>query len=248
MSEEGTGTPPQCELRWPLTVWVLRPPSQEVGKKAALTPGRGYPRHREGSGLGAGKLPPAGQTLTLPRASECECCLEWGPQKRWLVTAGPWAPSPEAGDGADLGVHVENGRTNTLPRTRCWWAEYPCAPSTGQQVQGRVEGDDQALPPTRSARPAAPLPERRRLLGGAAGGRWGGAGPLLPTGALLSSLGASPHLALRAPSVLGCRWGGRKPQCSAHHPCGFPALCPRVRPQPLGCPHLDMPSVSSGAG
>lgn len=37
---------------------------------------------------------------------------------------------------------------------------------------------------------------------------------------------------------------GRSPSVP-HHPCGFPALCPHVRPQPLGCPHLDVPSVSS---
>ena len=120
-------------------------------------------------------LPQVRRWRPPPRASECECCLEWGPEKRWLVTAGPWAPSPEAGGRAlILGFTWKMAEPTPLPRTRCWWAGMPvCSTSTGQQVQGG-SGDDQALPPTRSARPAAPLPERRRLWEGSRRRRVGG--------------------------------------------------------------------------
>lgn len=129
---------------------------------------------------------------------------------------------------------MENGRTNALAQDTALVGRMPaCSTSTGQQVQGG-SGDGQALPFPRSARPAAPLPERRRLWEGSRRRQvGGGSGPLL-LGALLSSLGASPHLALRAPSVLGCRWGGEEPQCSAPPlwlPCPLPtrpSTAPRV--------------------
>lgn len=189
-------------------------------------------------------LPQVRRWRPPPRASECECCLEWGPQKRWLVTAGPWAPSPEAGGRAlILGFTWKMAEPTPLPRTRCWWAGMPvCSTSTGQQVQGG-SGDDQALPPTRSARPAAPLPERRRLWEGSRRRRVGGGRP--------TSAGCTPLLTggLSTPCSAGSicpgmqvGWGGAPVFRTTR---GFPALCPHVRPQPLGCPHLDMPSVSS---
>ena len=58
---------------------------------------------------------------------------------------------------------MENGRTNALAQDTALVGRMPVrSTSTGQQVQGG-SGDGQALPFPRSARPAAPLPERRRL-------------------------------------------------------------------------------------
>lgn len=158
---------------------------------------------------------------------------------------GPWAPSPEAGGQAlILGFTWKMAEPTPLPRTRRWWAGMPArSTSTGQQVQGG-SGDGQALPFPRSARPAAPLPERRRLWEGSRRRQVGGGQAHFcwvhssPHWGPLHTLLCGLHLSWDAGGV------GRSPSVP-HHPCGFPALCPHVRPQPLGCPHLDVPSVSS---
>lgn len=148
---------------------------------------------------------------------------------------GPWAPSPEAGGQAlILGFTWKMAEPTPLPRTRRWWAACPRAPRRrGSRFR---EGRGTARPCLSPAQPGLqpPCPSAGGSGRAAGGGRWGGvSGPLL-LGALLSSLGASPHLALRAPSVLGCRWGGEEPQCSAPPlwlPCPLPtrpSTAPRV--------------------
>lgn len=129
---------------------------------------------------------------------------------------------------------MENGRTNALAQDTALVGRHARALHIdGAAGSGRVGGrPGLAFPPLSQA--CSPPARAQAALGGqqaAAGG--GGSGPLL-LGALLSSLGASPHLALRAPSVLGCRWGGEEPQCSAPPlwlPCPLPtrpSTAPRV--------------------
>lgn len=129
---------------------------------------------------------------------------------------------------------MENGRTNTLAQDKVLVGRHARVLHVDRAAgSGRVGGRP-GLASHPLSQACSPPARAQAALGGqqaAAGG--GGAGPLL-LGALLSSLGASPHLALRAPSVLGCRWGGEEPQCSAPPlwlPCPLPtrpSTAPRV--------------------
>lgn len=92
----------------------------------------------------------------------------------------------------------------------------------------------------RLARPAPP-PRAQAAQGGQQAGGWGRAH--------FCWAGSSPHQGpLHTLRRLPLSWDaggvGRSPRVP-HHPCGFPALCPHVHPQSLGCPRLDRPSVSS---
>ena len=176
---------------------------------------------------------------------DCECCLEWGPLKRRLVTVGPWAPSPEAGGWAlILGFTWRMAKPKPLPRIR-----QLVGPDTrvlrvdGAAGSGRVGGRPDLAFHLLSQACTAPRPPSRGGSGRAAdgGGRgrahfcWGRSSPHRGP---LHTLPCGLHLSWDAGEV------GRSPRV-LHHPCGFPALCPHVRPRPLGCPRLDMPSVSS---
>lgn len=158
---------------------------------------------------------------------------------------GPWAPSPEAGGQAlILGFTWKMAEPTPLPRTRRWWAACPRAPRRrGSRFR---EGRGTARPCLSPAQPGLqpPCPSAGGSGRAAGGGRWGGGQAHFcwvhssPHWGPLHTLLCGLHLSWDAGGV------GRSPSVP-HHPCGFPALCPHVRPQPLGCPHLDVPSVSS---
>lgn len=139
---------------------------------------------------------------------------------------------------------MENGQTNTLTQDKT--ADGPrClhAPrGQGSGFQGR-RGDDQALSSICLARPAAPrpAPEPRWLREGSR--QEAGIGPTSAGHGPLLTGGLSPPCSVGS-ICPGTQVGwGRVP--GSAEPCSFPALCPQVRPQPLGGPRLDVRSVSS---
>lgn len=155
-----------------------------------------------------------------------------GALKRRLVAVGPWAPRPEAaGQALILGFSWRMAKPTPSPRTRQLVGPDACMLHVDRAAGSRAGGGT-TRPCLPSAWPGLPHPAPPPSPGGSgrAAGRRRVSGPLL-RGMLLSSLGASPHCALWAPSVLGHRWGGEEsqvPQLPAASLASAPTSIPRM--------------------